>query len=250
VAAEFQDVHLVRNAENLGLVKTRHAGVNVARGRLLLFMDSDIEMLPGACEALQAELEEDDRLAFVTCNKRSPDGYPQRSCFAWPTLSQTVLEMIPGLRQRRIEASRRDHAVAAEPGWISPGHSLVRREAWEQVGGQNPEVFFYGEEIEFCHRLRDAGWRIRFIPFMGFIHHGGVSQRGHEDRFRQLSWLGMIRIADLYWPLWQALLLRLLLLLRGLAVCLKKLFTGQSPAALMSFLPRLLWPIPLKEVRL
>lgn len=250
VRQEFPRVILVVNDDNLGPVGARHVGVEQARGEDYLFIDSDIECLPGACEPLMAAFEEDPRLAFVTCNKQSPDGYPQRSWFDVPTLWTTCAEMIPVLRSRRIEKSRAAHDTPCFPGWISTGHSLVRGQAWSEINGQNRAIFFFGEEIEFCQRLRDHGWKVGFIPHLGFLHHGSVSQRGHEDRFRKLSWLGMLWIADLYWPLWKTLCLRGLLFMRGLLVCLKKLVKGESPGDLAAFLPRLLWPIPVKEVKL
>jgi GT2 family glycosyltransferase len=244
---DFDWIKLISNEKNLGLIQSRRNGIEVAAGEFIFLFDSDVEMLAGAYETLLQAMREDERLGFVTCNKKSHDDSHQRSVFAMPTLWNSFVSMIPFMRQRQIANSRSEHENVCDPGWMSPGHSLIRREAWDDVGGQSPQFFFFGEEIDFCHKLRAKNWNIRFFPHMGFIHYGSVSQKGDRLRFRKMSWLGSILLADLYWPRWQALILRLLYFVRGIAVCFKDLFAGRSPMTMLLFSFKLLSPKALKN---
>ena len=58
-----------------------------------------------------------------------------------------------------------------EVGWVQSSAMLVRREAAEQVGWLDPDFFVYSDETDFCKRLRDAGWRILFVPAARAVHH-------------------------------------------------------------------------------
>ena len=58
-----------------------------------------------------------------------------------------------------------------EVGWVQSSAMLVRREAAEQVGWLDGDFFVYSDETDFCKRLRDAGWRILFVPGARAVHH-------------------------------------------------------------------------------
>ena len=62
-----------------------------------------------------------------------------------------------------------------EVGWVQSSAALVRREAAEQVGWLDPDFFVYSDETDFCKRLRDAGWRILFVPAARAVHHNQLS---------------------------------------------------------------------------
>ncbi|MGE4157758.1 MAG: glycosyltransferase family 2 protein [Planctomycetota bacterium] len=245
VRLEFPHVVLLENEQNLGVIGARARGIEKARASLLFFVDSDIELLPGVFEALHGELKSDARIAYVTCNKRSVDGTHQRSAFAWPTLSGQIRAMIPPIRTRDVLSAEAGHRQAFDPGWISVGHSLMRLEAFKETGGFLKGVFFFGEDVDICAKLRAKGWRVRFIPYLGFVHHGSISQVLEPNRFRVKSWLSSVILADLYWPRWQALVLRFLLFFRGLVVCGMQICRGQDVREILQALPKLLWPIPL-----
>lgn len=239
---KFPDISLLKNTTNMGSVRSRCRAIEQAKGAYFFAIDSDIEMQPETYEALKEYIDSDLQLGFVTCNKRSLDGTHQQSHFNFPTLTSSIKAMFPKRRYQDVVKSEEKHAHECHPEWISTGHSLIRRQAWEECGGQSKDIFFFGEEIDFCHNLKKNNWKIGFIPHMGFIHHGSVSQRGEIDRFRKMSWLGSIYLADLYWPKWQALILRLLYFLRGILVSFKKTLNGQSPFDLLLFSFKLLWP--------
>jgi GT2 family glycosyltransferase len=76
---------------------------------------------------------------------------------------------------------------------------LLRRSAFEQVGGFDESFFMYGEDADLCARLRDAGWTVELCPGATFVHVGGGSSRGEGTRLRVellRSWLRLIAKRD------------------------------------------------------
>ena len=150
VKNEFPDVKLVVNPSNMGCAPSRNEGIKNSRGDLFFFLDSDIEMLPGTFEALWGEMKNKPDIGFITCNKRSVDGYFQRSMFEEYSFVTALKALVPFIRRRQVIASSPLHTTACDPGWISIGHSLIRRAAWAASGGCSNNFFFYGEEVDFA----------------------------------------------------------------------------------------------------
>ncbi|MEM4724027.1 MAG: glycosyltransferase family 2 protein, partial [Candidatus Hadarchaeum sp.] len=59
--------------------------------------------------------------------------------------------------------------------WVTGACLLIRRQAWEQVGPLDEGFFMYSEELDWCRRLKKAGWRVVYIPWAEIIHHEGQS---------------------------------------------------------------------------
>jgi GT2 family glycosyltransferase len=90
----------------------------------------------------------------------------------------TGLDRLPwpkALRKYQMCHWRRDRERDVEV--ISGCYLLIRRPAFEQVGLLDEDFFFFGEETDWCRRLRDLGWKLRFAPVGEYIHHGGGSAR-------------------------------------------------------------------------
>jgi len=66
-------------------------------------------------------------------------------------------------------------ASAQEVAWVSGGALIVRRRAFQQVAGFDPNFFLYWEDVDFCKRLRQAGWRILLEPHAHVQHQRGAS---------------------------------------------------------------------------
>jgi hypothetical protein len=68
---------------------------------------------------------------------------------------------------------------------------MLRREVLEQVGPLDEDFFFFGEETDWCKRMRDAGWELWFAPVGEIIHHGSVSAKKLNHR-REVMLTGAI----------------------------------------------------------
>jgi N-acetylglucosaminyl-diphospho-decaprenol L-rhamnosyltransferase len=66
-------------------------------------------------------------------------------------------------------------------GWLSGSCLLLRREAFEAVGGFDEGYFMYVEDLDLCERIGRAGWQVVYVPASVVLHAGGHSTRRHRD---------------------------------------------------------------------
>jgi len=73
-----------------------------------------------------------------------------------------------------------DRTSEREVEWVSGSAVLIRRAAFEEVGGFDEGYFMYVEDVDLCTRLRAAGWTILFSPELEVVHETGVSSRARS----------------------------------------------------------------------
>jgi hypothetical protein len=139
-----------------------------ARGRYCVLLNEDSEVQPGATEALVDALEADPLAAAATAQHLTSEGEPKACAWRLPGVGP-ALAVALGVQGPLVVQSRGD--AVREVGWAQSSALVVRREAAEQVGFLDTDFFVYSEETDFCKRLRDAGWRILYVPQARAIHH-------------------------------------------------------------------------------
>jgi GT2 family glycosyltransferase len=184
VAQRHPEVRLVRNATNEGYAIGNNTGAAGARGDLLLLLNSDTEVRPGALATLVRFL--DGHPAHGACAPRldNPDGTPQTSCKAFPTLLtcvffDTVFERwFPDNRViPRYFMADFDHEHSRDVDQPPGAAFLVRRALWEELGGFDPELWLFFNDVDLCRRLRAAGHSIAYVAEARILHHEGRSTR-------------------------------------------------------------------------
>jgi N-acetylglucosaminyl-diphospho-decaprenol L-rhamnosyltransferase len=150
-----------------------------ARGRLCLLLNEDSELLPGATQALRDALDAHPRAAAAGARLLRPDGGQQPSAWRFPT-PRTALVGALFLHRRYTVQSRGEQV--REVDWAQSAALLVRRAAAEQIGWFDPAFFVYSDEVDFCKRLRDAGWRTLYVPEAVAVHHEQLSTGAVPER--------------------------------------------------------------------
>jgi N-acetylglucosaminyl-diphospho-decaprenol L-rhamnosyltransferase len=143
-----------------------------ARGRYCLLLNEDSELEPGATAALHAALSERADAGAAGARLLRPDGRVQPSAWRFPT-PLTALVGALFLHRRYTVQSRGERIRHVD--WAQSAALLVRREAAEQIGWFDPAFFVYSDEVDFCKRLRDAGWRTLYVPAAAAVHHEQLS---------------------------------------------------------------------------
>ena len=162
-----------------------------ARGRYMLLLNEDSELLPGATLALHTTLQQRPTAACAGAALLRPDGAPQASAWRFPTPLTALAGALLLHRRFTVQSGGRD---TREVDWCQSAALLVRRDAAAEVDYMDPEFFVYSDEVDFARRLRNAGWLSLHVPSAQAIHHEQLStDTVPERRIVELS-----RNRDLY----------------------------------------------------
>jgi GT2 family glycosyltransferase len=150
-----------------------------ARGRFALLLNEDSELRPGAVAALYAALQEHRRAAAAGARLLRPDGTLQPSAWRFPS-PLTALVGAVFLHRRFTVQSTGERT--REVDWAQSAALLVRVEAARAIGYFDPAFFVYSDEVDFCKRLRDAGWATLYVPGAIAVHHEQLSTGAVPER--------------------------------------------------------------------
>ncbi len=192
VEREWPEIRLIRNARNLGFGTGNNIGMAMARGEFFLLLNSDAYLIDDTPVRLIERLRARPDAGVVGPMLRFEDGRLQASAHRFCSFSRLFLEelilykLLPRARVADLFLGAYwDHGNEREADWITGACMLVRREVFEQTGGFDPDMFLYGEEVEWCHRIRAGGWSVVFSPIGVVIHIGHASSErllGEEGR--------------------------------------------------------------------
>jgi hypothetical protein len=205
VANEFPGVVLVRNQQNAGFSKANNQGMKLAKGKYLLLLNSDTVVRAGAVETMAEFLGSQAAVGAVTCKLLNADGTIQASISNRPGPVLLffrllgVSRLISGDRARRwlsrtcgfflgktirsYLAPYTAHDSPVEVENISGACMMLRREAVQQVGFLDEGFFMYFEDMDYCVRLQNAGWKMDYLPQGEIIHLGGMSSGGRMRNY-------------------------------------------------------------------
>lgn len=184
-------VELLRLSVNMGFGAASNRGAAETRGEHLLLLNPDARLDPDCAERLSAALARDARRGAVAPRLRYPDGRRQ---FTWEPTPSLLGEALCKLRNPfealawAHDPVRRLVVALGDPGWLTAACLLVRRPAWDEVGGFDEDYFLYFEDADLCLRLRAAGWTLALVPEAGAAHVRGraaVWGPASELRYRE-----------------------------------------------------------------
>jgi GT2 family glycosyltransferase len=182
VESKFPQVKLVKNKENLGFTKGNNVAIKVSRGKYVYLLNSDIKVFEGCIDALADFLDQHPDVALAGPKILNRDLTLQCNCRKDPTLWNNFCS-VSGLASLFRDSAffcgeqmfyfKGDRTADME---ILVGcFSAIRREAIDAVGLLDEGFFMYGDELDWCRRFRQAGWRIVFYPGAQAIHYYATS---------------------------------------------------------------------------
>jgi GT2 family glycosyltransferase len=179
---------VIQNARNVGFGAAVNQAARTTNARLLWLLNPDCEVLPGAFATLAATLDRHADCAIAAPQLLNPDGTTQASARGKPgawtglfgrnTLLTRVFPSSPMARRNLPAADLVASGVeSAAVDWVMGAAMLVRREAFDLVGGFDERYFLYWEDADLCTRLRARGLLTRYVPGARVAHEGGASAR-------------------------------------------------------------------------
>ena len=192
VRQTFPHVRLIANAENVGFARANNQGLAACRGRYVLLLNSDALLTPNSLQTMLDLAESRPRVGIVGAHLRNRDGSFQASHSPFPNLWQEFL-ILSGIGRLLYGRWYPSHGPEENEGpqvvdYVEGACLLVRRAAFEQVGGLDEGYFMFSEEVDWCYAMREKGWQVWYQPEARVIHLGGGSSRNRRPQ----------READLY----------------------------------------------------
>lgn len=178
VRASFPEVRLIANPDNRGFTVGNNQGIAASGGRYLLLLNPDCELMPGALRAMVEQMDKGPRVGVVGPQLLNTDGAHQSSRRRFPTLLTALVEStvlqdyFPHSRVlRRYYCQDLPEDGTQEVDWVVGACFMVRRQAIEEVGTLDEEFFMYSEEMDWCFRIKHAGWKVVYFPEARVVHH-------------------------------------------------------------------------------
>ncbi len=176
VRQRFPRVNLIASADNPGFGAAVNAVAARTSGAWIAPSNADVRLSPGALDRLVLEGERHPEAAVIAPRLVLPDGTTQHSVYPFPTIPFTLAYAFGAIsvsdRLARFWGIDRgfDEDQAREVSWAVGAFMLVRRSAWEQVGGFDEAQWMYAEDLDLGWRLRRAGWVTRYEPDASVFH--------------------------------------------------------------------------------
>ena len=190
VAFEFPGVRLVRLPANTGFSGGNNVALEDFDADYALLLNSDATCAYGALDDLLAWADANPDVGIIGPKVVNPDGSLQFSCRRFPTFAAGVFRnvylgrLFPGNKPAADYLMQDfDHASVRDVDWVSGCALLIRRECLAQIGTLDAASFFmYCEDIDWCLRAHDAGWRVVYCPHAVVTHAIGRSSDNAADR--------------------------------------------------------------------
>jgi len=181
----FPTVRLLRLDHNLGFGAANNLAVRGLPGQAILLLNPDAVLVADALAEMQRALEGDSRRGAISPRIDRPDGRLDAACRrSFPT-PLTALWRLGGLSRLRpasahFGAYNLTHLPVDQAAEIDSGSGaclLIRREVWDELGGFDRRFFMYGEDLDFCWRLKELGFVVWYQPSARVVHRKGQSSR-------------------------------------------------------------------------
>ena len=190
VRARFPDLEVVVPGRNLGYGAAANRGVAATTTPRIVVSNPDLEVRPGTLATLAGALDAQPERALVGPLIRTASGDRYPSARHFPSLvdagGHALLGIFVPTNRFTRSYQRNDLDQATGPpvvvDWVSGACFLVRRSAFEQVGGFDESYFMYAEDVDLCWRLGRKGWSVAYVPEAEVTHRQGVSTDHHPYR--------------------------------------------------------------------
>ncbi len=183
VEKKFPKVNLIKSPKNLGYARGNNLAVSVINSDYVLFLNPDTIIKGDVIQKTLNFLKENPKVGAVTCKVLLPDGKLDYSCKRGFPAPWSAFCYFTGLAKvfpnskffAGYTATYLDSDTTNEVECISGTFFMVRRLAAREVGWWDEDYFWNGEDIEFCFRLREKGWKIYYYPKGEIVHFKGSS---------------------------------------------------------------------------
>lgn len=200
VKTDYPFVRLIENKSNTGFSEANNEGIRISKGENILLLNTDTIVEKNLFDTLLTAIEKDKKIGVVGPKIINSDGTIQQSLGYFPNLLKiffwmTFLDDLPIfsylLRPYHIKDSKYYNNIFY-PDWVTGACLLVRRKAIQAAGMLDSKIFMYGEEVEWCYRIKQANFKVLYTPYTKVKHFKGGSGVGDisgiVEEFKSLTY--------------------------------------------------------------
>lgn len=182
---EFPDAHVIENATNVGFGRANNQAISVATGRYLLLLNTDAFVAPDSLSKTVSYMDAHPQCGVLGVRLVGSGGELHPSCRFFPNpwnvfVSRSgLLRVFPWVQL--VDPPGHHDDVTRECDWVVGCYMLIRREVVAECGLFDPRYFLYLEEVDFCRRVKRAGWKVVYFAETTVVHLGGESAKSDEE---------------------------------------------------------------------
>ncbi len=207
--AKHPNIVLIENKNNTGFSRANNQGAKEARGKYLLFLNSDTVVLDNAIDTLYKKfINEKSKVGFAGGKLLNPDNTPQSSTGPFYTLPYMFAWQFLRGDHWGITRSSPDRETYSD--WVSGACFITKKDLYDSLGGFDEKIFMYMEEVDLMYRGKNKGYLTKFYPDAKFIHLGSASSAGKTYPVLQV-FRGSFYFYNKHFPYWQVLMLKYML---------------------------------------
>jgi len=200
---------MILNKRNLGFGAGNNQGMRLAKGKYFLLLNSDTIVKNQAWLKMAEFMDRNPKVGVVGCRLLNPDGSWQPSCGYFPNLAVAFLMLFA--EHWLGSLVRFSPKKPKKVDWVMGAAMMIRPKVIEKAGLMDEGIFMYMDEVEWCWRIKKAGWKIMFWPGAEIIHlGGGSSPEGRKWPIVNI-YRGLLYFYQKHKPWWQKEILKFML---------------------------------------
>ncbi len=226
IKEKFPQVRLILNKENVGFGRANNQGIEIAKGKYILFLNSDTIVKEKSLQNLIGFLNKNEKIGILGAKLILKDGSIQPWAIGYnPNILKALLEKPLGFLGKYFAHNKWfknlsypftlrfwEHDKIKEIDWVTGAALLIRKSVLNKIGGFDPSFFLYFEDVDLCFRARKAGYKVLFYPEAEIIHFGGgsiTSSSKQKEIYYQsqkyfykkhYSWFSQFLLLIIRWP--------------------------------------------------
>lgn len=210
IKEEFNEIKYFPFKKNVGYAKLINNGLKEAEGEYILIINADIILEKDALEKMIEYLERHPETGILGPKLLNFNGSVQDSCFRFYKFStifsrRTIWGKTPWGKKELEYFLMKDfnHQEIREVDWLLGASLMVRRKAFQEVGPMDERFFLYFEDVDWCRRFKEKGWKLLYFPPARMNHyHGRQSKKSGGIRdlfFNKYAWIHISSALKYFW---------------------------------------------------
>ena len=183
IRARYPWVRLLAQDDNVGFTRGNNLALEAAQGRHLMLLNPDTVVHGDALNQLVNALDAQPTVGIIGPRVLNDDGTTQSTRRRFPTRLTAIFEStwLQGYAPRRVldhfYVTDQPNDGTFEVDWVQGCALAARREVYEQIGPLDPGYIMFSEELDWCRRAKNAGWRVLYLGSARITHYGGRSTK-------------------------------------------------------------------------